>query len=56
MLELRIPHGTTWSALGDSLPVPLTYPIAESRGHSPPVGHPMCRPLLRWHGQLVVGP
>ena len=25
VLELRIPHGTTWSALGDSLPVLLTY-------------------------------
>jgi uncharacterized membrane protein len=25
VLELRIPHGRTWSALGDSLPVLLTY-------------------------------
>ena len=25
VLELRIPHGTTWSALSDSLPVLLTY-------------------------------
>jgi uncharacterized membrane protein len=25
VLELRTPHGTTWSALGDSLPVLLTY-------------------------------
>ena len=25
VLELRIPHGKTWSALGDSLPVLLTY-------------------------------
>jgi uncharacterized membrane protein len=25
VLELRIPHGTTWSALGNSLPVLLTY-------------------------------
>ena len=25
VLELRTPHGTTWSALGDSVPVLLTY-------------------------------
>src|ERR1051325_11432390 len=28
VLELRIPHGTTWSALGDSLPVLLTYVLS----------------------------
>src|SRR3979409_2804597 len=26
--ELRIPHGTTWSALGGSLPVLLTYVLS----------------------------
>ncbi len=25
VLELRVPHGSTWSALGDSVPVLLTY-------------------------------
>jgi uncharacterized membrane protein len=28
VLELRIPHGTNWSALGDSLPVLLTYVLS----------------------------
>jgi uncharacterized membrane protein len=28
VLELRIPHGTSWSALGDSLPVLLTYVLS----------------------------
>jgi uncharacterized membrane protein len=28
VLELRIPHGTTWSALGGSLPVLLTYVLS----------------------------
>jgi uncharacterized membrane protein len=28
VLELRIPHGTTWSALGDSVPVLLTYVLS----------------------------
>jgi uncharacterized membrane protein len=28
VLELRIPHGTTWSALGDSIPVLLTYVLS----------------------------
>jgi TMEM175 potassium channel family protein len=28
VLELRIPHGTSWSALGDSAPVLLTYVLS----------------------------
>src|SRR5918911_5717561 len=28
VLELRIPHGTTWSALAESLPVLLTYVLS----------------------------
>ena len=28
VLELRIPHGTSWSALGDSVPVLLTYVLS----------------------------
>jgi uncharacterized membrane protein len=28
VLELRIPHGTTWAALGDSLPALLTYVLS----------------------------
>ena len=28
VLELRIPHGTTWSALGNSVPVLLTYVLS----------------------------
>jgi uncharacterized membrane protein len=28
VLELKVPHGTTWSALSDSLPVLLTYVLS----------------------------
>src|SRR5512147_2505675 len=28
VLELRIPHGASWSALGDSVPVLLTYVLS----------------------------